>query len=1121
MSYTGTTPKFESVEGDNIKVDGNTISSTNVDGDIILSPDGTGKVTVPTQTQGDNSTAAASTEYVDSAIAAIPPVDLSAYATNDDVAFRDDQILIEARDYVDEELLDYETILNVDSKDADTLASANLYTDNAIAAIPSGEVATAVNVGSGAGVYKEKVGSEFKFKSLVAGSNVTITPNADTVTISAASGGGGDSTISTYSILDGQTDALLETITDKSKAYDITYSVNRSVLDTVSKAFNIPSISTIDFRFSSLINSIAVQSDGKILVGGNFSNYAGQTGKSRLIRLNADGTEDTAFTEAAVRRDGTTANFSNDVRAVAVQSDGKILVAGNFSNYAGQTGKSFLIRLNADGTEDTAFSANAVVSGTTAKFTIGLNSLAVQSDGKILVGGIFSNYAGQTGKSYLIRLNADGTEDTAFTEAAVRRDGTTANFSSSINSLTIQSDGKILVGGAFITYAGQTGKNRLIRLNADGTEDTAFTEAAVRRDGATANFSSSVNSMVVQLDEKILIGGDFSNYAGQTGKSYLIRLNADGTEDTAFSEAAVRRSGTTANFIASVLSLALQSDGKILVGGSFTNYAGQIGKSYLIRLNADGTEDTAFSTNAVVSGTTAKFSSNVNAIAVQSDGKILVGGFFINYDSAASYFVKLNSDGSNDYLRPFNNTVFDIATQSDGKILVGGSFTNYAGQTGKSYLIRLNADGTEDTAFSDNAVVSGTTAKFSSDVLSIHVQSDGKILVGGLFTSYAGQTGKSRLIRLNADGTEDTAFSTNAVVSGTTAKFSSDVLSIHVQSDGKILLGGSFTNYAGQTGKSRLIRLNADGTEDTAFSTNAVVSGTTAKFSSNVNATAVQSDGKILVGGFFTNYAGQTGKSRLIRLNADGTEDTAFSTNAVVSGTTAKFNSSILELVIQSDGKILVGGSFTNYAGQTGKSYLIRLNADGTEDTAFSEAAVRRNGTTANFSFSIFALAIQSDGKILVGGNFSNYAGQTGKSYLIRLNADGTEDTAFSTNAVVSGTTAKFNSSILELVIQSDGKILVCGAFTGYVLDDIENSNFVALDRSYTSIQIGKLQAVGKSATELIYSTPVVLGPAEEISYPLGVTVTFNANGDITYSSTTTEDSSIVVNEIKIEKKEF
>jgi uncharacterized delta-60 repeat protein len=411
--------------------------------------------------------------------------------------------------------------------------------------------------------------------------------------------------------------------------------------------------------------------------------------------------------------------------------------------------------------EDIQFSKNAIVTGTTAKFNSLIQAITTQTDGKILIGGFFTFYAGQTGKSRLIRLNKDGTEDFSFSTNAVVS-GTTEKFNDEIRSIAVQQDGKILVGGNFTNYAGQTGKSRLIRLNSDGTEDSAFTEIAIRT-GTTAKFGSRVNTITLQSDGKILIGGDFTNYAGQTGKSRLIRLNSDGTEDTTFSENAIV-TGTTAKFNNTVITTSEQSDGKILVGGNFTNYAGQTGKTRLIRLNSDGTEDTVFTENAVRTGTVGKL----------------------------------------------NNIVQTITTQIDGKILIGGNFTNYASQTGKSHLIRLNPNGIEDSVFSANAIVSGTTAKFNIAVQTVKQQADGKILIGGTFTNYAGQTGKSRLIRLNLDGTEDFKFSENAIVAGTTAKFLDSVLSIAVQSDSKILIGGTFTNYAGQTGKSRLIRLNSD-----------------------------------------------------------------------------------------------------------------------------------------------------------------------------------------------------------------------------------------------------------------------------------------------------------------------
>ena len=165
-------------------------------------------------------------------------------------------------------------------------------------------------------------------------------------------------------------------------------------------------------------------------------------------------------------------------------------------------------------------------------------SLAVQADGKILVGGYFTTLGGQT-RNYLGRLNPDGTLDTGFNPGA----------NSYVYSLAVQADGKILVGGVFSTLGGQT-RNGIGRLNPDGTLDTAFNPGAN---------GGSVDSLAVQADGKILVGGQFTTLGGQT-RNRIGRLNPDGTLDTAFNPGAN----------SSVTSLAVQADGKILVGGAFT-----------------------------------------------------------------------------------------------------------------------------------------------------------------------------------------------------------------------------------------------------------------------------------------------------------------------------------------------------------------------------------------------------------------------------------------------------------------------------------------------------------------------------------------------------------------------
>ena len=249
----------------------------------------------------------------------------------------------------------------------------------------------------------------------------------------------------------------------------------------------------------------------------------------------------------------------------------------------------------------------------------------------------------------------------------------------------------------------------------------------------------------------------------------------------------------------------------------------------------------------------------------------------------------------------FNNTVTAFAIQTDGKILVCGSFTTLNDIT-RNRLVRLNSDGTVDTTFYTNL---GTG--FNNGIQAIAVQTDGKILVGGQFTTFNGIT-RNRLVRLNSDGTHDAAFYTNL---GT--GFDNDIRVIAIQTDGKILVGGYFTTLNGNT-RNRLVRLNSDGTHDAAFYTNL---GT--GFDNHVTNVVLQTDGKILVGGWFTALNAIT-RNRLVRLNSDGTHDAAFYTNLG----SAFGNNWTVAITVQTDGKILVGGEFLALNGIT-RMRLVRL----------------------------------------------------------------------------------------------------------------------------------------------------------------------------------------------------
>lgn len=320
-----------------------------------------------------------------------------------------------------------------------------------------------------------------------------------------------------------------------------------------------------DPNANNTVRSIAVQDDGNIFIGGDFTNISG-TARNCIARLNSDGILDTSFNP----------NANAAIYSIAFQADGKILIGGDFTNIGG-TARNRIARLNADGSLDASF--NPMANG-------GVRSIVVQEDGSILIGGSFT-YIGGTIRNYIARLNADGSLDTSFNP----------NAGSYVNSIAVQADGKILIGGYFIYVSGIT-RNHIARLNADGSLDTSF----------YPNVTDYVFSIAMQGDGKILIGGAFSSVDGKS-RLRIARLNADGSLDLSFNPKAG----------GDVFSIAVQGDGKIVIGGRFASINFSTPRYRVARLYSDGSLDPVFNPNS---------NNIVTSIAVQEDGKILIGGYF-------------------------------------------------------------------------------------------------------------------------------------------------------------------------------------------------------------------------------------------------------------------------------------------------------------------------------------------------------------------------------------------------------------------------------------------------------------------------------------------------------------
>jgi uncharacterized delta-60 repeat protein/prepilin-type N-terminal cleavage/methylation domain-containing protein len=350
------------------------------------------------------------------------------------------------------------------------------------------------------------------------------------------------------------------------------------------------------------------------------------------------------------------------------------------------------------------------------------------------------------------------------------------------------------------------------------------------------------------------------------------------------------------------------------------------------------------------------FNSSTQSIIQQSDGKLVIGGFFTTYQGVSvNKITRLNNDGTRDSSFNigvgFNNPPASIIQQSDGKIVLGGDFTTYQG-VAANYIIRLNSDGSRDNTFNI-----GTG--FNSSVMSIIQQSDGKIVIGGFFTTYQGVSANG-IIRLNADGSIDTSFNIGTGFNGTVNK-------VYQQSDGKIIIGGSFSTYQGVS-TNRITRLNSNGSQDNTFN---IGTG----FNNVPYAVIQQSDGKLVLGGTFTTYQG-AGANYIIRLNSDGSPDNTF---AIGTGFNNLLIVPVRGIIQQSDGKLIIGGDFGTYQG-VGANYIIRLNSNGSRDYSFSI------GT--GFDQMVYSIITQNDGKFVVGGSFTQYQGVAAQ-YIARLNTDG------------------------------------------------------------------------------------------------------------------------------------
>jgi len=330
-----------------------------------------------------------------------------------------------------------------------------------------------------------------------------------------------------------------------------------------------------------------------------------------------------------------------------------------------------------------------------------------------------------------------------------------------------------------------------------------------------------------------------------------------------------------------------------------------------------------------------------------------------------------------------SHIVNELGILPNGNIFVGGDFDTYKGQLHTGIVV-LNPNGTPDSTFSANALLNT-----GSDVRAGFVEPNGNILIGGFFTTVNGSAQKN-LARFKPNGHRDSSFTV-----GTGANNEVTCISSNGQ---KIAISGFFSQYNGNA-RQGFAFLENDGTLDTNF--------TNPTWTSQIRAQYVLPNNKVLIGGNFSSFQSAP-FDRIARLNADGSVDTSFNPGSGAGGP-------VEAIVLQPNGQIIIGGSFTTYNGQS-CNRVARLNPNGSLDTSFN-VALGPNST-------VRALAVTANGKIVVAGQFLTFNGSS-VNFIVQLNANGSVDGNFMTGT-------GFNGSTHALAIQPDNKILVGGAFTQF-----------------------------------------------------------------------------------------
>jgi uncharacterized delta-60 repeat protein len=610
------------------------------------------------------------------------------------------------------------------------------------------------------------------------------------------------------------------------------------------------------------VSGFAVQPDGKILVVGASMVVKGYPGVYCFLRLDTDGSVDDTYPK---RQDA--GGYIHNVYAypsTGTRYPNAARLCGTIPRFDGSGHLDYMLILGSDGNTVIKRLGDEVVDGPIISLTVESGTLLAY------ITGMFTTVYGHP-RCGVARLDAELTGvDDSFDP------GTGANHL--VRGASIQTDGNVVLRGFFTSFRSDPSRKYMVRLQRDGTLDNSFNPGTGPDD--------CVWSMWQKTDTSWMVLGAFRSINGPT-RHGIANLDADGGLNPAYSGV------TLYNFsLGKVYATALQSDGKVLIGGSFSSCGGKY-HGGVARLNPDGSTDDTFQGRA--SGATRR-------ISVQPDGKILLAGSLYSMTgyTARTGVVRMNPDGSMDntfnplVLRPDGSygNLNAVRVLDNGQIVIAGEFSSVNGVS-RSIAARLESSGALDNTFTVGLTLPGTDIAARRLVPTL---TGDKYLLLGNYLPTGSATQQGFLTRLNNNGTNDPTWGPNPAQQQNIVGTSAPVSTLQLQADGKVLVCGDFTQVfaGGVSDRSHIARITADGQLDTTFIPLAT--------NDSIKTLAVQRNGKVLIGGSFTSPF-----NRLARLNPDGALDLNFDPGEGVDSTIHNF------VHIPAQGKALIAGEFITF----------------------------------------------------------------------------------------------------------------------------------------------------------------------------------------------------------------